>query len=71
MYVKGYFVNRIYIVRICGPLPRRQQYIEHVLFLICEGSLCSNTRGVQFNLLHFYCAVKTAQCVEPIKSLLQ
>ena len=29
------------------------------------------TRGVQFNLLHFDYAVKTAHCVKPIKSLLQ
>ena len=29
------------------------------------------TRGVQFNLLHFDCAVNTAHCVKPIKSLLQ
>ena len=29
------------------------------------------TRGVQFNLLHFDCAVNTAHYVKPIKSLLQ
>ena len=30
-----------------------------------------STRGVQFNLLHIECAVKTADCVNHIKSLLQ
>ena len=30
-----------------------------------------HTRGVQFNLLHFDCAVNTAYCVKPIKFLLQ
>ena len=36
-----------------------------------QTKLKTNTTGVQLNLLHFDCAVKTAHCVKPIKSLLQ
>ena len=46
--------------------------IKMIMVIMSHNAMAfKNTRGVQFNLLHFDCAVKTAHCVKPIKSLLQ